>query len=223
MGNPDRVKLEALLSDLPKLHYWPAAGGWSYGGFQGHHLRAIFHLAVGQTRAGELHTLETGAGLSTLALLCAGPRRHICIAPDGELRGRLMEQVALLGLDAAMLDFVEDRSENALPRIADRAEQFLDLALIDGNHGYPAPFVDFCYINKALKKNGLLLIDDVQLRPPRELALLLRSQPGWERVRDLGKLAVFRKQTAERFLPGHGEQPYVMANSVSEGAAGLPG
>jgi hypothetical protein len=214
MPVPGRDKLEALLADPPKLHYWPAFGGWNHGGFEPPQLRAMFRLALGQAAAGGSVSLETGAGLSTLVFLCAQPRQHSCIAPDRELRLRLEQQFSRFGLEDAPLEFIEDRSENALPRLADRDEPFLDLALIDGHHGFPTPFVDFCYINKALKKSGLLLIDDTQLLPPRELALLLLSQPGWERVEKLGKLVVFRKLTDERFLPEHGAQPYVMRNSL---------
>lgn len=215
MSDPRRAKLEALLADKPKLHYWPNYGGWHEGGFKDSHLREFFKLVTQECAAeGGVETLETGAGLSTLAFLCAEPRRHICIAPDGELRARLMEQVTRLGLRESVLQFVEERSENALPRIADRDEPFLDLGLIDGLHGYPAPFVDFCYINKVLKRGGYLLVDDTQLHPPRELAMTLRNQPGWQEVAKLEKLVVFRKQTDERFLPGHGAQPYVVANSM---------
>ena len=34
---------------------------------------------------------------------------------------------------------------------------------IDGNHGWPAVFIDFCYLNRMLRPGGLMFIDDVQV------------------------------------------------------------
>ena len=47
------------------------------------------------------------------------------------------------------------------------------MALIDGGHGWPTVFVDFCYMNAMLFRNGILIIDDVQLHSIKELGKLL--------------------------------------------------
>src|SRR5687768_11640603 len=75
----DRIRtLEALLADKPKLHFW--SGQWKTGGLTDPILRRLFQVAQG------VSVIETGAGLSTLVLLAAGPRRLVTVAPDPGLR-----------------------------------------------------------------------------------------------------------------------------------------
>jgi hypothetical protein len=69
----------------------------------------------------------------------------------------------------------------------------LDMVLIDGCHGFPAPFIDWYYSSLALKIGGMLLVDDIQLRTGAVLVDYLKGDPDWEFVADLGKTAAFRK------------------------------
>ena len=70
----------------------------------------------------------------------------------------------------------------------------LDAGFIDGNHGWPAVFVDFCYLNRMLRPGGLMFIDDVQIFAVAQLVCLLRQQtPHYELVSVEGKMATFRK------------------------------
>lgn len=210
-----RPELAPILAEMPKLHYWPGAGGWNHGGFDDKHLCRLFDAVVDRRSAGaEPETLETGAGLSTLAFLAAGPRRHTSVAPDAELRDRILAQVERFGLDGTRLRFVTERSEEALPALTADVAPFVDVALIDGGHGFPTPFVDFCYIHRVLKRDGTLFVDDTQLHSAGQLAGLLQEQPGWETLRAVGKLAVFRKQNDARYLPDWFEQPFVVRQSA---------
>jgi predicted O-methyltransferase YrrM len=212
MDKPDKLAvLEALLGEKVKLHFWE--GEWQDGGLTDHMLRTLFELSgsVSDDQTGVI--LETGAGLSTLAFLASAPARVITIAPDPKLRDRIDAQIARFSLDGSRIDYYVDRSENVLPDLAKSDEPFVDVALIDGGHGMPTVFVDFCYINKILKQGGYLAIDDIQLHSVRQLYLLLKSQPGFHIVRDLGKLVVFQKTGNQRFLPEWNKQPFVVLNS----------
>ena len=157
--------------------------------------------------------LETGAGLSTLVFLAGKPGKLITIAPDNDLMGRIKEQVHHFDLDDSNHDVYIQYSEDALPVLADTDDQYLDFALIDGGHGYPTVFVDFCYINRILKKGGLLAIDDIQLHAVRELYNLLVKQPDYTLYRSLGKMAVFKKNTDVKHFPEFGRQPYLAEKS----------
>ena len=171
-------------------------------------------LASAKSHSSTLTTVETGAGLSTLAFLCSGVDHHIAIAPDAQLQERIVSfaEKNQIGLDA--LEFHCDRSETILPEIAKQLDGDVSLALIDGGHGMLHPFVDFCYCNAMLREGGHVIIDDVQLYPPRLLAMFLSSQPGWEHTFNTSKTHVFRKTTDDRYTPDFGGQPFVLHNSL---------
>jgi hypothetical protein len=209
-------EFERLVLEKPKLHFW--AGEWQTGGFNDYLLRAMWKGFRSKWPAGGFTSLETGAGLSTLMFLCGNPAKHYAVAPDTELCARLLTECTRRNLSADRLEFITERSEIALPTLVLSRDPFVDLALIDGGHGWPTVFVDFCYIFSALKQGGLLLIDDTQLYSVRELALLLNAQPGIKLQGHFGKLVMFLKTTGERFLPDFGGQPYIVGNSLTQPA-----
>lgn len=198
----------AFLRDLPALHHWgdrPQVGGLD------RRIGTRIAIDVGALDAPDV--LETGAGASTLLLLCLAPRSLTTIAPDASLRDRVTAEAARRHIDIAPLRFIVDRSEWALPTLAAAGEQ-LDVALIDGHHGWPTVFVDFCYVNVMLRPGGTLFLDDVNLHSVAQLCLLLRSQPGYEQVAVEGRFATFRKVTADPFLPDWAGQPFIVTSSV---------
>jgi predicted O-methyltransferase YrrM len=203
----DKSKLMSILHEMPKMHFWN--GDWQHGGLSSQLLEELYNLAFSSGNNPPQCILETGAGLSTLVFLAGNPGKLITIAPDNDLMLRIKEQAHRFNLDESNHDVHIRYSEDALPMLSVSDEQYLDLALIDGGHGYPTVFVDFCYINKILKKNGLLALDDIQLHAVRELYKLLKYQPDYVLYRDLGKMAVFKKITDIRLFPDFGGQPYL--------------
>jgi hypothetical protein len=192
----------------PNLHFW--GGSWNSGGFSTHHLEEIYNLC--RTRVPPAPTiLETGAGNSTICFLQADPARVISIAPDQELFDRILDYCRANDIDTKPLQTQVEGSEWALPRLASNGRRpQLDLALIDGCHGFPMVMIDFFYINIMLKKGSFLLVDDVQLHSCAELARLLSYQTAQFRlVANLGKLQIFEKITDDPLLGGWGMQPYV--------------
>jgi Methyltransferase domain len=203
--------LEQVLGEKAKLHHW--GGEWQDGGLSDDILRGLFAHACAVTDGGAGVILETGAGLSSLVFLAAAPQRVITIAPNADLRDRIVTQIAKHGFAAARWEFHLGRSEEVLPDLAKAEPQCVDLALIDGGHGMATVFVDFCFINMLLKKGGYLALDDIQLHSVRQLYLLLKHQPGFEVTAEFGKLVVLRKTDERRFLPEWSKQPFVVHNS----------
>jgi len=213
-GNADaHTAFSKLIELYPKLHCW--AGEWSHGGFDRHMLGELFAFleGVGLTSPGK-RFLETGAGLSTLLFLCTQPAsvNTICVE-EPDFFKRLHESRSRLSLPAEPLIIDVGSSETILPRVVLDQEAFLDFCLIDGGHGWPTVFVDFCYAAYALKQHGYLAIDDTQLYSVKQLVDFLSEQPGWKKVRDWGKLVIFQKQYVDRLLPDFGGQPYVLRQS----------
>ncbi len=196
-----------MLADLPKLHIWggqPRVGG--------------LNRTIGDRIIAELETLdsprvlETGAGVTTLLFLCLDPATLTTVAPDEALQQRILDEAKARGIGTDRLRFICDRSEIVLPRLADAGEK-IDVGLIDGNHGWPASFVDFCYINRMLRNGGVLFVDDVQLHSVGQLFLLLRHQEEFELTAFDGKFATFRKVKDREFLPDWRAEPFIRINT----------
>jgi precorrin-6B methylase 2 len=207
VSNAASKSAHELLTNLPKLHVW--GGKARVGGLN----EAIGNRIIAELESRDSpHVLETGAGASTLLFLCLEPRALTSIAPDDSLRARIFEEAKSRGIATDVLRFLSDRSEVVLPRLADEHET-IDAALIDGNHGWPAVFVDFCYTNRMLRKGGVLFVDDVQLHSVSQLYLLLRQQEEFELVAFDGKFATFRKVRDHEFLPDWRAEPFIRMNT----------
>jgi hypothetical protein len=121
------------------------------------------------------------------------------------------------------LDIRLYRSEIEFPKIALAQKEDIDkfdVALLDGGHGWPTVFVDFCYANMILKKGGLLLIDDIQLYSVKELVRLLHEQPEYECVSKIQKIWIWKKTVDAEFLPNEALEPYLMRMAEKEKADG---
>jgi hypothetical protein len=168
-------------------------------------------------------TLETGCGLSTVAFLHAGVSRHYAIAPIPDEFERLRAFCLAEGIPVDALVAVDAPSQRYLPG-ADLPE--LDIVLIDGDHSFPAPFIDWYYTAEKLKVGGLLIVDDLEIVTGRILADFLKADRKWRgelRLRDLrwkekvDRCASFRKLEhpvhIEAMEP-HRLQPYTWGEGV---------
>ena len=101
-------------------------------------------------------------------------------------------------------------SEHVLPKLDTGP---LDVVLIDGRHGFPAPFIDWFYTAGKLKTGGLLVVDDTCLWPPKVLRDLLAEQPQWELIRDFHlRCSVFRKVGEGSEWGDWTDQPFAYRN-----------
>ena len=203
----NRSAVDQILAEQPLLHNWN--GEWKSGGFQLDHLRLIIDSISKFGERSDLRIIETGAGLSTVLFVAIGAREVVSITPDGKLRARILNYLKQNNISKKSLRIFEDLSEEILPKIASRRKCHFDVGLIDGGHGWPTVFVDFCYINKALRQGGILFIDDIQLHSVHELYNLLADQPGFELIDKKNKLVVFKKTSERSYLPDFGGQPYI--------------
>lgn len=203
---------EAVIDDHPLLHVdrdgTPKDGG--------------MNRRIGKRFIEELSPLnrpriaETGTGLSTLVFLGLDPGSVISISPAPELHERVRAEAVARSIDLGPARFVDDRSESALPILALVEGIEIDAAFIDGNHGWPAVFVDFCYLNRMLRPGGLMFIDDVQVFAVAQLVCLLREQqPHYEFVGIDSKMATFRKGLDLPWLPDWRMEPFITANTAT--------
>jgi len=160
----------------------------------------------------ETRSLETGAGCSTL-VFAVQRARHTAITPSLEEIRRIRDYATKNEIHLDSVTFVAEPSDQHLPRCSTEG---LDIVLLDGKHAFPWPILDWFFTAHRLKRGGLLLLDDVQLRSVAVLAEFLSADPGWKRVRDFsGKTILFQK-TRERVLDvAWHMQPWTTAASRS--------
>lgn len=202
----------ALVNDRPALHR-NRSGEPQVGGL---------NRAVGERFIDEISSFdrpdicETGTGLSTLVFCALEPASVISISPAPDLHERTLDEAKTRDIDVTGLRFIDDRSERALPLLALVEEQKIDVGFIDGNHGWPAVFVDFCYLNKMLRPGGILFVDDIQIFAVAQLVNLLRQhEPHFQFVSIDSKMATFRKGADIDYLPDWTLQPYVRTNTAT--------
>lgn len=196
---------QRFLRDLPVLHQRPGMEPHSGG----------LNPVIGQSiideveRIGTPRVIETGSGASSVLFLMLGCSQVTAINPDPAIAG-LIEQDALdRGLDTSPLRCIAKRSELVLPQLFDAGEKY-DVALIDGNHGWPSVWIDFFYMNAMMGAGSVVFVDDIQIYACDQLVRLLEHQPGFERIPVAGKMATFRKHTDDRFLPDWVDEPFIV-------------
>ncbi len=197
------MDLQALLDDPPKIHEYK--GNLIVWGL----LRSVLDFIDAHVNE-RSKTLETGSGLSTILFALKGGS-HLCITPSQVEIDRVRDYCKHHGVSLQNVEFRVDLSENVLPGLG--ADE-IDLALIDGGHGFPTPFMDWYFISTKLKTGGILIIDDIGIWTGRILTEFLLSEPEWKLIESFAnKTAIFVKERSYRPSKEWVEQPYVMQRS----------
>jgi predicted O-methyltransferase YrrM len=81
----------------------------------------------------------------------------------------------------------EEKSEIILPKLLSEDEKF-DFAFIDGWHTFDHALIDFFYLNRMLKKNGVIVFDDCGMPGLNRLVRYISNYPCY-RVIDAVKVS----------------------------------
>lgn len=139
------------------------------------------------------NSMETGCGKSTL-LLSWLSRHHTVFTLDkyGELPCLSYERVSASALlNADNVSFVPGPTQRTLPRYP--FEEPVQLALIDGPHGFPFPFLEYYYFYPFLQKDGLLIVDDIHIPTIRWLHDFLVEDDMFEFIETVENSSFFRR------------------------------
>lgn len=180
-----RSLVAELRARPPGLH----AGGAEYWGLAWPALEWLER----ELRPG-MATLETGSGSSTL-VFAAGGVEHEAVTPAADEEERFRAECERRGIDGSRVAFRIGLSHEVLPGLEPRP---LDLALIDGAHGFPYPILDWWFLAERLKVGGRMLLDDAYMPPVRTLVDALRAQSQWE----LEQPASFRTAVVRKVAEG---------------------
>lgn len=161
-------------------------------------------------------TLETGGGYSTVVFTACGSR-HICVNPDITANELIKGFLDRHGYTHDHLEFVEDSSDRGLPRL--ELEEKIDVALIDGNHSFPFPVVDWHYIDGFLRRGSQILIDDTHINSVRVVSDFLLSEPSYRYVATIGNCMAFERTRDTRVIGWAAQR---INAEVNKGHATLP-
>jgi hypothetical protein len=140
-----------------------------------------------------LATLETGAGSSTI-VFAAGGADHEAVTPEPAEEERIRASCRALGVEDGSVRFLIGSSHEVLPGWKPRP---LDLALIDGAHGFPYPILDWWYLAPHLRVGGRMLVDDAYMPVVGALVDGLRASADWEVEEAVGHRTVVVRKLAD--------------------------
>jgi len=142
-------------------------------------------------------TLETGAGSSTI-VFAAGGADHEAVSPSAAEHEAIRAACSRLGVSSERVRFHVGLSQEVLPA---REPRPLDLALVDGAHGFPYPVLDWWYLAPQLKLGGIVLLDDAYMPPVGMLVDFLRRSPAWQVLPAIGYRTVPVRKLADEAPP----------------------
>lgn len=142
------------------------------------------------------YSVETGAGKSTL-FFSQIARKHVVFAINiGNSLSRVAESPLF---NAERVEIVEGPTQSTLPTYEFNTK--IQVALIDGPHGYPFPELEYYYIYQHLDTGGLLIIDDVNIPTIKRMAEILKKDEMFDCLGTLGKTTFFKRTSAPLFDP----------------------
>jgi len=198
-------KLAALLREKPRFHGRETAGTADYSISD-----KVLHWISQNSEPGGV-TLETGCGYSTVVFSLVSSR-HTVISPFPQEHELIKKWCLGLEHSPDNIEFIASFSQDVVHTLGGGEEPDLDTVLIDGDHAFPAPFIDWYYTADRIKRGGHVIVDDTQLVTGKILRdFLLAETKRWECLTEIGKTAVFRKITADPAARGVPwiNQPYV--------------
>ncbi|PKQ46728.1 class I SAM-dependent methyltransferase [Confluentibacter flavum] len=184
-SNNTRSKIiELLYKENPRFHGRENAGSKSYA------IKPdVLNWIANNIPAGG-NTLETGCGYSTV-LLALLSKKHTVISPFPQEHKLIREWCDNLGINNNHVKMIAKISQDVVPSLE---SDDLDFILIDGDHAFPAPFIDWYYTADKLKVGGILAVDDTHIPTGTILRdFLLKEDTRWHLITDVGTTVFFKR------------------------------
>ncbi|MGH8018016.1 MAG: class I SAM-dependent methyltransferase [Opitutaceae bacterium] len=142
-------------------------------------------------------SLETGSGKSTLLFSHFSNCHKVFAVEDGN--GSITKAKASELLAPGMVEFIEGPTQITLPKFSFPGP--VDIALIDGPHGYPFPDLEYFHIYPHIRTGGILLVDDIQIPTIERMFSILKADKMWRLLEVVDNLAVFERTDHEGVSP----------------------
>jgi hypothetical protein len=142
-------------------------------------------------------TVETGAGKSTL-LFSHLSQQHFCFAIAERNKSILAVKESPL-FKAEKVTFVEGPTQKTLPTY--QLPKNIQIALIDGPHGYPFPDLEYFYFYQKIVQGGLLIIDDIQIPSVKKMFDIIKADNMFRLLKVYDETAFFKRTNAPLLDP----------------------
>lgn len=188
MPEGGEVDPQRLVADLAKL-----SPDW-----HGHGLlsqKATSAIARNANRP-TLHSMETGAGRSTILLSNLSADHTVFTIANDSLQAALDSPLTR----RERIHVVPGPTQLTLPGHEFAAP--LDLALLDGPHGYPFPDLEYFFVYPHLATGALLVIDDIHIPTINNMFRFLSEDAMFEVVEVVDTTGFLRRTDAPVF-PAH--------------------
>jgi Methyltransferase domain len=176
------------IAELPPN--WHGAGSVS--------VQALKAIATHASRVGPIeHSVETGSGKTTL-LFSHLSADHLAFAVDA---GNSISQVRNCPLfKRDTVKYVEGPTQLTLPSYNFTSK--VQIALIDGPHGYPFPDLEYYYFYPLIAPGGLLLVDDIQIPSIARMSQIIEADEMFELLDVVDdNMSIFRRTDATLIDP----------------------
>jgi Methyltransferase domain len=176
--------------------YERARGEHSSGTFGPNVLLKIAELAPATVS----HSVETGCGKSTI-LFSHLSQRHVVFAVDDSVResGSLPFVRYCPLFRADVTEFELGPTQKTLPKYSFVVP--IDLALIDGPHGYPYPDLEYYFIYPHLRPGALLIVDDLHIPTIARMYEIIREDAMFDELHVEDHTGFLRRTAAPTFPP----------------------
>jgi Methyltransferase domain len=158
----------------------------------------VLHAFVRHTAGRTVNrSVETGTGKSSILFSHISDVHTIFAIDDPE--GALNNVRTSPLLREASVEIIVGPTQRTLPGYAFSAP--LQLALIDGPHGYPYPEMEYARIYPHLDVDALLIVDDIHIPSISNLFRFLREDAMFELIDVVETTAFFRRTATATFDP----------------------
>jgi SAM-dependent methyltransferase len=152
-------------------------------------LRAIaFHVErIGKIR----HSMETGSGKTTLLFSHLSANHLVFAVDDGDSISQVRKSPLF---NPQNVTFIEGPTQRTLPR--HNFAHKVQIALIDGPHGFPFPDIEYYYFYPIIETGGLLLIDDIQIPSIGRMFEIIKADDMFDLLEIVDNMAFFGRTKA---------------------------
>lgn len=138
-------------------------------------------------------SLETGSGKTTLLFSHLSHCHKVFALDSGTGSVTHVRDCPLFR--ASSVEYIDGPTQRTLPAY-DFTEP-VDVALLDGPHGYPFPDLEYYFVYPHIRVGGILMLDDIHIPTIRRMYEILRADAMWESLTVCGNLAILRRTAAE--------------------------
>lgn len=146
------------------------------------------------------HSMETGCGKTTILFSRLSARHLVFAFDDTSVENGSVEYFrACPDFDAARTTLVPGSTQRTLPSFEFTAP--LDLACLDGPHGYPFPELEYYCVYPHLRPGAWLIVDDIHIPTIHRMYEFLKEDEMFALVSVVRTTAVFQRSAAPTFDP----------------------